>query len=204
MKVKYPAMKILKIVTFLLFPILALNAQSEDSFKFEKGFKVGLFLGESSGLSFERTVSEHNSIELSFGINELFIDDNQLEKYSSSFLYYYYGQIYSSSLNWIHKKNFGSNSTLFFRSIIGLQTKLITDVRYQINVDAICLPDGVWIINDPVTKTDLDFGVNYFLGLGNNLSDKVSVTLDMGAYTEISNHFLWTKPQFKLGLSYRL
>jgi hypothetical protein len=64
-------MKILKIVTFLLFPILSLNAQSEDVFKFEKGFKVGLFIGESTGLSFERTVSEHNSIEFSVGINEL-------------------------------------------------------------------------------------------------------------------------------------
>ena len=197
-------MKILKIVTFLLFPILSLNAQSEDVFKFEKGFKVGLFIGESTGLSFERTVSEHNSIEFSVGINELFIDDKHPEQYASGYLYYYYGQIYSSSLNWIHQKKLGSNSTLFFRSIIGLQTKLISDVNYLLDVDAIDLPEGVGIINDPITTIDLDFGLNYYVGLGNNLSDKVSITLDMGAYSEILGHFLWTKPQFKLGLSYRL
>jgi|TARA_B110000902_G_C13989610_1_gene468310 hypothetical protein len=197
-------MKILKIVTFLLFPILSLNAQSEDVFKFEKGFKVGLFIGESTGLSFERTVSEHNSIEFSVGINELFIDDKHPEKYASGYLYYYYGQIYSSSLNWIHQKKLGSNSTLFFRSIIGLQTKLISDVNYLLDVDAIDLPEGTHLINDPITTIDLDFGLNYYVGLGNNLSDKVSITLDMGAYSEILGHFLWTKPQFKLGLSYRL
>tara|TARA_B110000977_G_scaffold195262_1_gene273390 strand:- start:714 stop:1307 length:594 start_codon:yes stop_codon:yes gene_type:complete len=197
-------MKILKIVTFLLFPILSLNAQSEDVFKFEKGFKVGLFIGESTGLSFERTVSEHNSIEFSVGINELFIDDKHPEQYASGYLYYYYGQIYSSSLNWIHQKKLGSNSTLFFRSIIGLQTKLISDVNYLLDVDAIDLPEGVGIINDPITTIDLDFGLNYYVGLGNNLSDKVSITLDMGAYSEILGHFLWTKPQFKLGISYRL
>ena len=197
-------MKILKIVTFLLFPILSLNAQSEDVFKFEKGFKVGLFIGESTGLSFERTVSERNSIEFSVGINELFIDDKHPEKYASGYLYYYYGQIYSSSLNWIHQKKLGSNSTLFFRSIIGLQTKLISDVNYLLDVDAIDLPEGTHLINDPITTIDLDFGLNYYVGLGNNLSDKVSITLDMGAYSEILGHFLWTKPQFKLGLSYRL
>ena len=60
------------------------------------------------------------------------------------------------------------------------------------------------IINDPITTIDLDFGLNYYVGLGNNLSDKVSITLDMGAYSEILGHFLWTKPQFKLGISYRL
>jgi hypothetical protein len=94
-------MKILKIVTFLLFPILTLNAQADDSFKFEQGFKVGLFLGESSGISFERTINEKNSIEVSFGINELFIAAKQSEKYSHYF-YYSYDQIYSSSVNWIH------------------------------------------------------------------------------------------------------
>jgi hypothetical protein len=77
-------------------------------------------------------------------------------------------------------------------------------VNYLLDVDAIDLPEGTHLINDPITTIDLDFGLNYYVGLGNNLSDKVSITLDMGAYSEILGHFLWTKPQFKLGLSYRL
>jgi hypothetical protein len=77
-------------------------------------------------------------------------------------------------------------------------------VRYKSDVDLSDFTCGVFMIDDSVTKTDLDFGLNYYLGLGNNLSDKVSITLDIAAYSEVFSRFLWTKPQFKLGLSYRL
>jgi len=180
---------------------MAFSSISQEVKK-NKDIIMSTYLGESTGISIGKKISPNFSLQLNVGVNELFLDYNFLDKYVPYRINQSYGTIYSTSLGLAYVKRIKSDSPFSFRASIGAELRITSKYNSQPNTEE--LPPELIIIDDPVSKTKKDFGINYFIGLGYDFNKRFGLFADIGGYSEITGTFLWTNPQFRIGMQYTL
>ena len=184
-------MKVIVFVYLLLLPVLGLCQHKAGK------YKIGAFIGESTGVLVNRTLSSVVSLQLNVGINELFLNYDYTSKFVPYHVNQAYDNIYSVFAGPIYQKNTRGTS-FFYRVGAGVEGRIVTRYSYQpANNDV-----NLIIIDDPKTETRLDLGTAYFLGFGYKIGNKYSIFGDIGGYSEVEPVFLWSNLQFKLGIMY--
>lgn len=184
-----------KIVLAISFLLYSLNLFSQEN---NNKFSVGAFIGESTGVLLEKNISPKFALEFNVGIHELFYNYNLEKKYEH--LHMSYNNIYSTSLNakYIHSVNSIENIKVYL--LIGPQMRIISGFTYQVNTEN--YPPGGFYIDDPVTKCEIDFGLNTFVGINYDLYSKISIFGDLGGYFENINNQFWSDFLFRIGIKY--
>ena len=175
------------------------NAESEN-----KDYKlgVGLYIGEGSGIALLKPISNQFMIQWNIGINELFVDYNFLNKYKPYLRDLSYDNIFNSSLGLTFHKPITSESPISYRISLGGQLRIIPKFGYQEFIEN--LPPNIFFTNDPVEKTELDFGIDYYVGISYRLNNRWSLVTNVGGYTELTHSSLWSNSQFRIGVNYLL
>ena len=136
------------------------NAESEHN---DYTIGVGLYVGEGSGIALLKPISNQFMIQWNIGINELFVDYNFLSKYTRSRISQSYVNIFNSSLGLTFHKPITGESPISYRISLGGQLRVIPIYGFQPFIEN--PPPGTIYINDPIKRTELDFGIDYYVGV---------------------------------------
>ena len=159
-------------------------------------FRLGLFVGESSGIFGEFQHSKFG-VELNWGYNELLYKHNYMDKYENGFRYFSHKGTYSTSILFKFDNSFRKDGKFHYVLSAGVQGRIIANANYQFKND---VPD-ISIIVDPVCKNIWNMGICAYVGIKYETEKRLSVFADMGAYTEIVGKQWWTIPVFRIGAS---
>ncbi len=187
----------MKKTVFLIF-ICTVMVLGQNNY--HKSIGIGAFIGEGSGLFIEKSVGGSVWLQWNLGIHEWFVKYNYIDKYRRERINQSYSGIYSSFIGIVYIKTIKEHSPVAYRLNLGGQFRVIPRYAYQISLTE--LPPNLIIIDDPITKTKIDFGINYFIGIGYKLNNRINIFTDIGGYSEITDKFLWTNPQVKIGIRY--
>lgn len=192
----------LKVIAFFMSSI-ALYGQSENTAIQPKNPRIGVYIGESAGFSFINTINEKNSYEFTLGLSDVLVEVDKSNKYVN-YKYYDYNNSFYTSLNWVYHGGVILQPKLAYNVKLGLCATVIPNAEYQIKNDDPMIIDEqlIFVIDDPVKKTDVDYGVNYLISMEYLKSKKLNLFFDVGAFTELSTKNLNTYPLFRIGLMY--
>ena len=179
----------------MLFGFIRSVKGQEDQKEKTKVIGVGFQIGESTGISLQNIkLDKKIALQLDFGVHELLHDYNYINKYDTWDSLEYAG-IYSSSLNLINKINKNGQFGFFISS--GLQMRIVR--KYSL-IEPISIPNVLYS-NDPIIKTTLNYGINIATGLYYQLGN-FWLQGKFGIYSEVYDQFLWSNPQYGIGVAY--
>lgn len=186
----------IKFLYIIAFGIIAkIHAQSQKA-----DTKLGLYLGEGTGISLSASISENDYLTMSFSAHSVTMHVDLAEKYHQ-YLNQSYTTIYGLALYWESHNYFEKYKRLYRINTLGLQARIINDFKGSYNSLYPSQDLGHEIYQVDRIKT---IGLIGTIGFGYQLNDAFDIQLDGGSYLELSDTYLYQNVQYRLGLIYKI